>query len=67
MFADVIAEGVRQGVFAVEDPLFAATLIKPLLQDWYVKRSKYRERGIDAQTYAAQVTRFVEGALAVRK
>ncbi|MCG5234880.1 TetR/AcrR family transcriptional regulator [Xanthobacter oligotrophicus] len=66
IFADVIAQGLRQGVFSADDPLFAATLIKPLLQDWYVKRSKYRERGIDAATYAAQVTRFVEGALAVR-
>lgn len=67
IFADVIAEGVRRGTFEADDPLFVATLIKPLLQDWYVKRSKYRERGIDAPTYAARVTLFVTRALAPRR
>lgn len=66
MLADVVADGVQRGTFASDDPLFAATLIKPLLQDWYVKRSKYRARGISAADYAARVTRFVMAALAVR-
>ncbi|MEP9354925.1 TetR/AcrR family transcriptional regulator [Xanthobacter sp. KR7-65] len=64
MFAEVIAQGVAQGVFESDDPAFVATLLKPLLQDWYVKRGKYRERGIDAATYAARVTAFVAKALA---
>lgn len=64
IFAGAIAEGTQHGVFAADDPLFVATLLKPLLQDWYVKRGKYRERGIDAATYAARVTAFVMRALA---
>lgn len=64
MLADVIAEGSRRGIFSADDPQFAATLVKPLLQDWYVKRGKYRARGIEAADYAARVTRFVEAALA---
>lgn len=64
ILAEAIAEGVRQGVFAADDPLFAAALVKPLLQDWYVKRGKHRARGIGAADYAARVTRFVLGALA---
>ncbi|MFG1347454.1 TetR/AcrR family transcriptional regulator [Xanthobacter autotrophicus DSM 431] len=66
MLADVVAEGVRRGVFATDDPLFAATLIKPLLQDWYVKRGKYRARGVEAKDYAARVNAFVRAALAPR-
>lgn len=64
ILADVVAEGMARGHFAPGDPLFTATLIKPLLQDWYVKRGKYRERGIDAPAYAAQVNAFVLKALA---
>ena len=64
MFAQVIEQGMEAGVFAPGDALFAAALVKPLLQDWYVKRGKYRARGIDADAYARQVTAFVEGALA---
>jgi len=66
MLADVIGEGMKRGVFAKGDALFAATLVKPLLQDWYVKRGKYRARGIDAAGYADGVTAFVEAALAPR-
>lgn len=66
MFAQVIEQGMARGVFAPADPLFAAALVKPLLQDWYVKRGKYRARGIDAAAYTCQVTAFVEGALAPR-
>lgn len=63
MFADVLAAGVESGAFRVADVEFTATLIKPLLQDWYVKRGKYRKRGIAAPAYAAAVSAFVLAAL----
>lgn len=63
IFRDVIERGVAQGCYHVEDPAFAAALIKPLLQDWYVKRAKWRRRGITAEAYVAQVQAFVEKAL----
>ncbi|MFG1403172.1 TetR/AcrR family transcriptional regulator [Xanthobacter sediminis] len=66
MFAQVLEDGVRTGCFAVADTGFTATLIKPLLQDWYVKRGKYRKRGVNAATYAARVSDFVLAALAPR-
>ncbi len=66
IFRGVIERGARQGVFAVEDPAFAAALIKPLLQDWYVKRAKWRRRGITADGYARRVQEFVERALGMR-
>lgn len=65
IFRDVIERGVRQGCFVVEDPTFTAALLKPLLQDWYVKRAKWHRRNIDAGVYACRVNRFVDNALRV--
>jgi hypothetical protein len=42
-------------VFVVDDVELTASLIKPMLQDWYVKRAKYRRRGVTVGTYAATV------------
>ena len=66
VFADVIARGVSRGDFATEEVRLTASLIKPLLQDWYVKRAKYRRRGTSIETYIAAVTRFVEAALTAK-
>ncbi|MBX3596782.1 MAG: TetR/AcrR family transcriptional regulator [Rhizobiaceae bacterium] len=65
IFREVIEKGVQQACFVVEDPAFAAALVKPLLQDWYVKRSKWRRRGINAKEYSTRVKNFVEKALSV--
>ncbi len=40
-----------------------ASLIKPLLQDWYVKRAKYRRRGTSIEAYINAVGIFVDAAL----
>lgn len=40
-----------------------AALIKPMLQDWYVKRSKYRRRGVSAARFSASLIAFIEQAL----
>lgn len=67
IFRGVIERGARRGCFSVEEPAFAAALIKPLLQDWYVKRAKWRRRGLSADGYALRVQAFVEKALGVEK
>lgn len=64
IFADVLTRGVARGAFAIEDVELTAALIKPLLQDWYVKRAKYRKRGTPIQAYVAGVVAFVERAIA---
>ncbi|GJE38523.1 AcrR family transcriptional regulator [Methylobacterium persicinum] len=66
IFADVLARGVAQGVFTIPDIDLTAALIKPLLQDWYVKRAKYRKRGTPIHAYIAGVIAFVERAIAGR-
>ena len=63
IFADVLANGARLGVFQSRSPELTAALIKPLLQDWYVKRAKYRRRGVSVGDYVAAVSSFVAAAL----
>ncbi|HEY0832331.1 MAG TPA: TetR/AcrR family transcriptional regulator [Azospirillum sp.] len=64
MIAAALDDGVRAGLFAVADVAMTAALVKPLLQDWYVKRPKYRRRGVTPERYAREVTAFVEAAIA---
>ncbi|MGE6743587.1 TetR/AcrR family transcriptional regulator [Allorhizobium pseudoryzae] len=62
IFADVLKRGAAAGHFRIEGPDLAAALIKPLLQDWYVKRAKYRKRGTSIEQYIAAVRQLLASA-----
>lgn len=57
--AAILRDGAASGAFRVDDATLTAALIKPLLQDWYVKRSKYRRRGVTLERYASKVQQIV--------
>ena len=42
------------------DPQLTASVIKAMLQDWYLKRSKYAGRKISVDQYARFILKFVE-------
>lgn len=63
IFADVIEEGKKAGIYEAKDSLLTAAVIKSMLQDWYLKRWKYRKRNIGVEDYAEFVISFVESAL----
>jgi TetR/AcrR family transcriptional regulator, cholesterol catabolism regulator len=63
LIASCLADGERNGVFRPVDPIMTASLIKPLLQDWYLKRWKYNRRGIGPEVYAEWVINFVDAFL----
>jgi TetR/AcrR family transcriptional regulator, cholesterol catabolism regulator len=65
LMAEALEEGVLAGQFHITDVEMTAALIKPLLQDWYVKRAKYHRRGITPERYARSVVDFVEAAIGV--
>jgi len=52
IFVDILNRGIGQGDFLIAEPLLAAAAIKALLQDWYLKRWKYRQRKITVEAYA---------------
>lgn len=53
--AQIIERAVAQGQFRADLSPIVSALVKPLLQDWYVKRTKYRRRGISIDAYIATV------------
>jgi AcrR family transcriptional regulator len=63
LFADIVSSGRDLGVFATEDCMLTASLIKAMIQDWYIKRSKYARRQIDVDAYARFVMRFIENSI----
>lgn len=60
LFADIIREGQKAGVFRATDATLAAALLKALLQDWYLKHGKHAGRGMDGTRYAAAVQDLTE-------
>lgn len=63
IFSGIIESGMISGRFRVSDPVLAASLIKAMLQDWYLKRWKYSKRRISVDKYADFLVAFVESAL----
>ena len=64
LLAEAIRDGIAEGLFIDQPPLILAGLIKPLLQDWYIKRWKFRKRGITSAAYIEAVTGFIDRAIA---
>ncbi len=60
LIADILKQGQIQGDFELRDPQLTASVIKAMLQDWYLKRSKYAKRRISVDQYAQFVLQFVE-------
>lgn len=52
IFVDILKRGMREGQFSITDPLLLGAGIKALLQDWYLKRWKFRSRKITVEAYA---------------
>lgn len=62
IFAEVIERAVAKGYFRADISPLLPALIKPLLQDWYVKRAKYRRRKISVDDYIETVQGFILSA-----
>jgi AcrR family transcriptional regulator len=60
LFADILTQGQRDGVFQPRDHQLAAGVLKAMLQDWYLKRGKYARREVSVDRYADFVVEMVE-------
>lgn len=60
IFIDILKEGIKSGVYQQRDPLLTASMIKAMLQDWYLKRWKYTKRNVSADKYAYFIIEFIE-------
>lgn len=61
--SDMICEGQKSGEFGEHDPLMSASLIKAMLQDWYLNRRKYARRSVSVDQYAEFIIAFIMGFL----
>ncbi len=67
IFVDIINEGIESGIFAGEDVVLTASVIKAMLQDWYLKRWKYTQRKVSVDEYAEFVIKVIEASLLRKK
>jgi len=62
---DQIEEGIVLKAFAPCDVDLVAGLIKAMQQDWYLKRWKFKKRGVSVERYADAVTEMAFSRLAL--
>ena len=60
VIADILEGGKSDGIFYLDDCQLTASVVKAMLQDWYLKRSKYVRRSISVDRYAQFVLGFIE-------
>ena len=60
LLADILRQGQSRGCFLPREPQLTASIIKAMMQDWYLKRRKYLNRRISVDQYADFVLQFVE-------
>jgi len=60
IFTDILKEGIKSGIYKSVDPQFTASMIKAMMQDWYLKRWKYTKRNVSVDSYAAFILEFIE-------
>ena len=63
-----ITEGLKEGLFNIEDNSsgkvqLIAALIKAMLQDWYLKRWKYKKRNISIDDFCYSTMVFINRGL----
>ncbi|MBU2514924.1 TetR/AcrR family transcriptional regulator [bacterium] len=60
LILNILEEGAEQGLFQQREHKMAASVIKAMLQDWYLKRWKYAKRNVTVDHYADFILGFIE-------
>lgn len=63
IFLSILEEGVNTGVYQPRSTRLVASMTKALLQDWYLKRRKYRDQNVTVDTYAVFIRDVIESYL----
>lgn len=65
LFHDIIIDGIHAGQFAPVDARLTASMTKAMLQDWYLKRGKYRAQNTSVSRYGAHLRALLRAHLGV--
>jgi AcrR family transcriptional regulator len=60
IFEKILIDGEKSGIFLRRNHQLTASIIKAMLQDWYLKRWKYAKRNISVEQYAKYLISIVE-------
>jgi AcrR family transcriptional regulator len=60
IFEKILTDGEKSGIFLRRNHQLTASIIKAMLQDWYLKRWKYAKRNISVERYANYLISFIE-------
>ena len=62
IFFEILESGMKGRVFDIKetDMILTSSVIKAILQDWYVKRWKYAQRGVAVDDYLCFVIALIE-------
>ena len=60
IFETLLKDGEKSGIFLKRDHQLTASIIKAMLQDWYLKRWKYARRNISVESYANYLISIIE-------
>ncbi|MBP6020015.1 MAG: TetR/AcrR family transcriptional regulator [Burkholderiaceae bacterium] len=63
IFFDIINEGIATHTFKAIDARLLSSMIKAMMQDWYLKRRKYRNQGVNVTQYALFVMSILDSFL----
>ncbi len=67
IFCDIISQGIEQGVFLSVNARLISSLIKAMMQDWYLKRRKYKDQEVQVEAFADQIRDLLHAYLAARE
>ncbi len=60
VITDILEEGVKNKAFGVDNIQLTGSIIKAMMQDWYLKQWKYTQRKISVEDYAQFIIDMVE-------
>lgn len=63
IFLDLIENGIKAEIYEAKNARLVSLMTKALLQDWYLKRRKYRDQNIGVDDYAVFVRDVIESYL----
>ncbi len=65
-FQELLKAGQKSGEFEVCDAILTSLMIKSLLQNWYVKRGKYRQEKITCEAYIEFIEKAINQMIEVK-
>lgn len=57
---DILERGVKSKAFVINNILLTGSVIKAMMQDWYLKQWKYAQRNISVEEYAEFIISMIE-------